>query len=224
MRRIVVLSLLLLGIMLVHAPAEAVPSCLGAGDVTLLGSAGCVEGGLQFLNFAVSPAGVAAKILLGTFSNVTGQDVNLNFQISHDPSPANLADVLLYYQVQTLSGLADISGVDLFNPGHNVTIRETVCATPFDGGVCASGLLADLVVQGNSSLAAPFTGLQSVAYIRKDIQLLQDSFISEFTNSHDLASTPEPATLLLLGSSFATLGVALRRRLAARRAEEGYRG
>jgi hypothetical protein len=31
-------------------------------------------------------------------------------------------------------------------------------------------------------------------------------------------------TLLLLGSSFATLGVALRRRLAARKAEAGYRG
>ena len=30
--------------------------------------------------------------------------------------------------------------------------------------------------------------------------------------------------LLLLGSSFATLGVALRRRLAARKAEAGYRG
>lgn len=35
---------------------------------------------------------------------------------------------------------------------------------------------------------------------------------------------PEPATLLLLGSSFATLGVALRRHLAARKAEAGYRG
>jgi PEP-CTERM motif-containing protein len=224
MRRIVALSLLLLGIALVHAPAEAVPSCMGAGDVTLLGSAGCVQGGLQFMNFAVSPAGVAAKILLGTFSSVTGQDVNLNFQISHSPSPANLADILLYYTAQTISGVADIGGVDLFNPGHNVTIREAVCGTPFDGGVCASGLLADLVVPANSSLATPLTSVQSLVYIRKDIQLLEDSFISEFTNSHDLASTPEPATLVLLGSSFATLGVALRRRLAARRDDAGYRG
>jgi hypothetical protein len=113
--------------------------------------------------------------------------------------------------------VADISAVDLFNPGHNVTIRETVCATPFTGGTCASGLLADLVVGSNSSLAASLATLQSTAYIRKDIQLLQNSFISEFTNSHDLASTPEPATLLLLGSSLVTLGVASRRRRRAAR-------
>lgn len=162
--------------------------------------------------------GVAAKIFLGGFTTVTGQDVNLNFQVSHDPSPANLADILLYYTVQTISGVADISAVDLFNPGHNVTIRETVCASPFDGGTCGSGLLADLVVPGNSSAAAPLASRQSIAYIRKDIQLLQGSFISEFTNSHDLASTPEPATLLLLGGTFATLGMAVRRRRAARQA------
>ncbi|HJR02737.1 MAG TPA: PEP-CTERM sorting domain-containing protein [Methylomirabilota bacterium] len=217
MRRLLALSLLMLGLVLVSAPAEAVP-CLGAGDVALLGSSGCVQGGLKFYDFAVSPVGVAAKIFLGGFTTVTGQDVNLNFQVSHDPSPANLADILLYYTVQTISGVADISAVDLFNPGHNVTIRETVCASPFDGGTCGSGLLADLVVPGNSSAAAPLASRQSIAYIRKDIQLLQDSFISEFTNSHDLASTPEPATLLLLGGTFATLGMAVRRRRAARQA------
>jgi hypothetical protein len=217
MRRFLALSLLMLGLLMVSAPAEAI-SCIGAGDVALLGSSGCSQGALKFYDFAVSPAGVAAKILLGQFTTVTGQDVNLNFQVSHDPSPANLADILLYYTVQTINGVADISAVDLFNPGHNVTIRETVCATPFTGGTCASGLLADLVVGSNSSLAASLASLQSTAYIRKDIQLLQNSFISEFTNSHDLASTPEPATLLLLGSSLVTLGVASRRRRAAREA------
>ena len=39
----------------------------------------------------------------------------------------------------------------------------------------------------------------------------KNSFLSEFTNSH-----PEPATLLLLGSSLAAAGVAVRKR--ARRA------
>ena len=121
MRRLVVLSLLLLGIAMVHAPAEAIPSCMGAGDVALLGSDGCVQGALQFANFAVSPAGVAAKILLGTFSTVTGQDVNLNFQVSHSPSPANLADILLYYTVQTVSGLADI--VSATAPTDRLKIR-----------------------------------------------------------------------------------------------------
>lgn len=212
-----ILPVALVGALTISSPAEAIPSCVGAGDVTLLGSTGCVQGGLTFLDFNVSPVGVAAKIFLGTFSDVTGQDVNLNFQIAHDPSPANLADILLYYTVHTVNGAASLAGVDLFNPGHNVTIRETVCRTPFDGGVCSSGLLADLIAPGNSSVAASLASLQSIAYIRKDIQLLQDSFISEFTNSHDLAPTPEPATLLLLGSTLATLGLAIRRRRAAGR-------
>jgi len=210
-----ILVVALIGSVGVAAPAEAVPSCIGAGNVALLGAAGCVQGGLQFMNFAVSPAGVAATVLLGTFSGVTGQDVNLNFQVSHDPSPANLADILLYYTVQTVSGAANLVGVDLYNPGRNVTIRETVCANPFDNGVCQGGLLADLVVGSNSSLAVALASAQSTAYIRKDIQLLQDSFISEFTNSHDMAPVPEPATLLLLGSTLATLGMAIRRRRAA---------
>lgn len=209
-----VLLVALVGSVLASSPAEAIPSCMGAGDVTQLGTDGCVQGPLNFYDFNVSPAGVAAKILLGTFSSVTGQDVNLDFQISHAPSPANLADILFYYTVKTLDGTSSLSGVDLFNPGHNVTIRETVCGTPFNAGVCSTGLLADLIVPSNSSLAVQLSSLQATAYIRKDIQLLQDSFISEFTNSHDLAPTPEPATLLLLGSTFAAVGMAVRRRAA----------
>jgi hypothetical protein len=41
MRRLLALSLLMLGLVMVSAPAEAIP-CLGAGDVALLGSSGCV--------------------------------------------------------------------------------------------------------------------------------------------------------------------------------------
>jgi len=219
MRRFAALSLLLLGLVVVGSPAEAIPSCVGADDVTLLGSNGCVQGGLKFYDFNVSPVGVAAKVFLGAFTNVSGQDVNLSFQIAHDPAPANLADILLYYTVQTINGAASLAGVGLFNPGHNVTIRETVCATPFDGGTCSTGLLADLIVPGNSSLAASFPSLQSIAYIRKDIDLMQGSFISEFTNSHDLTPTPEPATLLLVGSTLAALGVAMRRRVGGKAAE-----
>ena len=204
--------LVLAGTVAVTAPAEAVPVCTGAGDVTLIGPGGCNEGPMNFFDFNVSPAGVAAKILLGTFSTVTGQQVNLNFQVSHDPSPANLADILFYYTGRAINGSTTLSAVDIFNPGHNVTIREEVCGTPFVGGTCASGVLADLIVPSNSHLAEQFPLLQSTIYVRKDIQLLQDSFISEFTNSHDLEAVPEPTTLLLLGSSLAALGAVVRRR------------
>jgi len=36
-------------------PADAVPSCVNAGEVTTLGSAGCNLGSLNFADFAVSP-------------------------------------------------------------------------------------------------------------------------------------------------------------------------
>lgn len=202
---------LLIGGALLAPAAEAVPSCMGAGDVTLLGPDGCVQGGLNFFGFNVSPVGVAAKVFLGTFSTAIGQDVNLTFQISHDPSPANLADILMYYTVKPIVAGTAITGVDLYNPGHNVTIRENACGTDYLNGVCPGGLLADLVVP-SQSFAEQFFAPQSTVFIRKDIQLLQASFISEFTNSHELAPVPEPATLLLLGSSLAAAGMALRRR------------
>jgi hypothetical protein len=71
------------------------------------------------------------------------------------------------------------------------------------------------VVGGNSTLAANFDP-DSVISLRKDIQFGNNAFISEFTQSHDttgLTPTPEPATLLLLGTTLAGLGVAGRKKL-----------
>ncbi len=201
------------GILALPTAARAVPSCINAGNVTGIGAGGCDLGPLNFSNFVVSPTGVAANIFLGALSNVDGLNTNLAFQVSHSPSPANLADIMFLYTAKTLSGAATIGGVDLYSAGHNVTIRETACATPFVNGFCATGLLADNVATDNTLVNSVFTP-QSAIYLRKDIMLGPDSFISEFTNSHDdaIAPTPEPATLILLGSTIAGLGMAARRR------------
>ncbi|HEY7249032.1 MAG TPA: PEP-CTERM sorting domain-containing protein [Methylomirabilota bacterium] len=209
-----VATIALMGVTVVGTPAEAV-SCVGAGDVTLLGPVGCTQGGLTFTDFSVATAGFnGAKIFLSSLSTSIGQDVNLNFQVTHDPSPVSLADILFSYTVTAGAGTS-LNGVDLFNPGQNVTIREVVCADPFVNGVCASTTLANLVVGGNSTLAANFDP-DSVISLRKDIQFGNNAFISEFTQSHDttgLTPTPEPATLLLLGTTLAGLGVAGRKKL-----------
>jgi hypothetical protein len=205
-----VATVALMGGAAVGTPAEAI-SCVGAGDVLLLGPAGCTQGGLTFTDFSVSAVGFnGAKIFLSPLSTTIGPDVNLNFQVAHDPSPVSLSDILFSYAVTANAGA--LNGVDLFNPGHNVTIREVVCGDAFVNGVCGTSPLANLIVPGNSMLASNFDP-DSTIFIRKDIQFLNDAFISEFTQSHDLAPTPEPAALLLLGSTLAGLGVAGRKQL-----------
>ena len=54
------------------------------------------------------------------------------------------------------------------------------------------------VVTGGNIGNATFTPLASTIYVKKDIQLLQDSFISEFTNSHD----EPPAVQVLVEGTF----------------------
>ena len=193
-------------------PAAAI-SCVGAGDVTQLGAAGCTMGGLTFSDFSVAATGLDARIFLSTETATIGQDVNLNFQITHDPSPTSNTEIVLGYTVLAGAG-QELNGIDLFNPGQNVTVTEVACASAFSGSTCPSGPLATLTVGPNSTRAGSFDPTSPV-FLRKDFDFGTNGFISEFTESHDttpVTPVPEPATLILLGSTFAGLGMLRRRK------------
>jgi hypothetical protein len=198
---------------IVGTPAEAI-SCVGAGDVSLLGPAGCTQGGLTFTDFSVAVAGFSGKIFLSLATTTIGQDVNLNFQGAHDPSPVSLDNILFSYTVTAGPG-GGLIRIALFSPGQNVTIREVACGEAFVNGVCGTPPLANLVAFANTTAAQNFDP-DSMVFIRKDMQFLNNAFISEFTESHDttgLPPVPEPAALVLLGSTLAGLGMASRRKL-----------
>ena len=199
--------IVLMGCIVITPSAEAVP-VHERGQRDGLGSIGCDLGPLHFSNFAVIRRGRREHLSRG-LSQVLGASTDLTFQVSHSPSPATLADILFFYTVKTLTGLPTSAGWTSSIRASNVTIRETACATRSPNGVCSSGLLADYVVVGQLEPEPPRLTPLSVdgLYRAQGHQLLPDSFISEFTNSHEpWLSTPKPATLLLLGSSLTALG------------------
>lgn len=216
------------------SPGQAVSmSCVGAGDVSLLGLAGCDLGPLHFDQFAVSAQGqhnfeAAVFIAAAPFTNVTaeqtsGGQATLAFQVAHTIDPLTgkapgLGDILLSYRASTISGDILLGGISLANGGVGpVSIHERACKTAFTILGACSQLLADLVVPANGFEEIRFTPDADVReiFILKDILLNKDGFISDFSNSHELGAltpVPEPGTLLLLGSTFAGLTAYARRK------------
>lgn len=187
--------------------ANATPVCTSGADVMTLGT--CQFGGLTFSGWGVVGAGLTSvTVFFGQNSNVSGSTVYVNFQLQHQPSPVQAADILLTYAV---SGL--LVGVDLFLGAHlaPVTIIENVCAVPFQQGACPAGsLLASYSVNSANPINAAFFAPHQTIYIVKDIQLGPGAAISDFTNSHHV---PEPLTLSLTGLGLLAAGWLGRRKV-----------
>jgi hypothetical protein len=210
------LALLAVGWAVAPTGAEAI-SCLNVTNVTLLPTAGCDFGGLTFSNFTVSAsAGFSnATVGLGTSSTATPTNVNLIYQLSTTPG-IGPGDVLLSYAVTAPPGIK-LTGIDLTNDAITgpVTIGEVACRVMFSpSGTCApADRLAALTAGVGESPNALFASPVEFMFLHKDIDVGVGGFISDFSNSHDISSTPEPATLLLLGSTLTGIGLAWRRRV-----------
>jgi hypothetical protein len=211
-------SLALLAVSWAVAPtgAEAI-SCINVTNVTLLPAAGCDFGGLTFSNFAVSASAgfTNATVGLGTGSTATPTNVNLIYQLSTTPG-LGPGDVLLSYAVAASPGIK-LTGIDLTNDAiiAPVMIGEVACRVMFSAsGTCApADRLAAVTAGVGQSANAFFASPVDFMFLHKDIDIGVGGFISDFSNSHDISPTPEPATLLLLGSTLTGIGLAWRRRV-----------
>lgn len=194
--------------------AAAAPICGGTVNVLDYNSqGGCTIDGLLFSNFSVTPAFPGSPDdVIAVASWVDGGTAffSLNPMLGLG---AGVEDIWFTFKVETLSGAANIVGVDLENLGAGGTfITEAVCTSAFVSASCPGSLLANMST-GDGQKDQDFFAAQSSIWVFKDIGVGPNGHISAFTQSFHVPDGGSTIALLGLG----LLGLrAARRRFAGR--------
>jgi hypothetical protein len=174
--------------------------------------------GLTFSGFSVQNAvgGASGQIDLisaGACGTPPGSGVCLQFNPNIGLNTTNAQDEDLLY---TVTG--GLTAIDMGVGGTNVTVDEKACTTSFVNGVCTPGtLLGSLTLfsgSGDQFVYQTLAGAPpaiSPVYIFKDIQVAPGGALSSELTESFSGATPEPVSLVLLGSGLLGLGL-LRRR------------
>jgi len=191
-------AVVLMGMSLV---ASAAPTC---SNQAITAGATCSLDGLTFLftNVSFSPSSTGDALTLDGAS-VASNDVTLTFQIN--AGTAGLpADVVIDYTVTSAS--TNIVGTDGSYIGQTGSLSETDYN---NGGVVGSFFIPQnensVVYNDVQGAIGPYSYLN----IHKDAEA---TAYSEFTDSIQLSSVPEPASLSMMGLGLLGLGLVGRRK------------
>ena len=207
----------LAAVLLLAGVAGATPACT-SGPSWLTASTTLSCGGLTFSNFNVVAAAPGTNPMIAYVSaDLTGPTVNLEFNPGLMGAVAP-QDLHFYFQVTGVP----ITGVDLAVGGTSASVDEMACsaAIPTSGpmkNLCPVGTtLANMVAfsyPAQNYTSVTFGTPVNTLYIFKDIGVGMGGSLSSFTESFEIQNqTPEPASLLFIGSGLVALGWLRRRR------------